>query len=153
MYTKSYCENVFGLKIIWFMCRNITVQYKNWKVLKQIMHEGFWTTIYVQILLFFVTQILIHCNFFSIWPILVIFMDKAAQTQYFWAIKNFFEKRVKRGTCRNFCKICPKFKKFQFFVEFQYIVPFLPFFALLLKNGSGNIFLISTLFLGRKTPI
>ena len=118
-----------------------------------IMHEGFWTTIYVQILLFFVTQILIHCNFFSIWPILVIFMDKEAQTQYFWAIENFFEKRVKRGTYRNFCKICPKLKKFQFFVKSQYIVPFLPFFTLLLKNGSGNLFFISTLFLGRKAPI
>ena len=115
-----------------------------------IMHEGFWTTIYVQILWFFVTQILIHCNFFSIWSILVIFMDKEAQTQYFWAIENFFEKRVKRGTYRNFCQICPKLKKFQFFVKFQYIVPF---FTLLLKNGSGNIFSICTLFLGPKTPI
>ena len=44
-------------------------------------------------------------------------------------------------------------KKFQFFVKSQYIVPFLPFFTLLLKNGSGNLFFTSTLFLGRKAPI
>ena len=94
---------------------------------KYIMQTCFCTTIYVQILLFFVTQILTPHSFFSMWSILVIFMDKAAQTQYFWAIKKFFEKRVKRGTYRNFCKICQKLKKSQFFVKFQYSVPFLPF--------------------------
>jgi len=80
-------------------------------------------------------------------------MEKEAQAHTFWANKKIFEKRVKRGTYRNFCKICPKLKKFQFFVKSQYSVPFLPLFTLLLKNGSGNLFFTSTLFLGRKAPI
>ena len=78
---------------------------------------------------------------------------KLAKHNIFEPLKCFFEKRVKRGTYRNFCKICPKFKKFQFFIKFEYIVPFLSFFTLLLKNGSGNIFSICTPFLGPKTPI
>ena len=83
----------------------------------------------------------------------MIFMDKKAQAHTFWAKTFFFEKRVKRGTYRNFCKICPKLKKSQFLVKSQYSVPFLPFFTLLMKNGSGDLFSISTLFLGRKAPI
>ena len=93
------------------------------------------------------------CTFFLARPIWMIFMEKEAQAHTFWTNKNFFEKRVKRGTYRNFCKICPKLKKFQFFVKSQYIVSFLPFFALLLTNGSGNLFLIFTHVLDRQTPI
>jgi len=93
------------------------------------------------------------CTFFLAQPIWMIFMEKEAQAHTFWANKKIFEKRVKRGTYRNFCKICPKLKKFQFFVKSQYSVPFLPLFTLLLKNGSGNLFFTSTLFLGRKAPI
>jgi hypothetical protein len=93
------------------------------------------------------------CTFFLARPIWMIFMDKKAQAYTFWAKTFFFEKRVKRGTYRNFCKICPKLKKSQFFVKFQYSVPFLPFFTLLLRNGLGNLFSISNPFLGRKTLI
>jgi len=57
------------------------------------------------------------CTLFLARPIKMIFMEKQAQAHTFWANKISFEKRVKKGTYRNFCKICQKLKKSQFFVK------------------------------------
>jgi hypothetical protein len=52
-------------------------------------------------------------------------MDRKPQVYIpFGPINDFLKKRVKKGTHRNFCKICPKLKKSQFLVKFQYSIPF-----------------------------
>ena len=61
------------------------------------MHECFWTTIYVQILLFFVTQILTSHSFFSILPIYMIFMGEKDKVCNFLTPTKKRVKRVKKG--------------------------------------------------------
>ncbi len=59
------------------------------------------TTIYVQNLSFFVTEIWISHNFFSIGPIYMIFMGDREQV---WNFQTPTKKRVKKGKIWNFVK-------------------------------------------------
>ena len=61
-----------------------------------------------------------------------------------------FWKKGKKGYLQKFLPNLPKIVKISIFRKLRYIVPFLPFFTLLMKNGSGDPFSMSTLFLSRK---
>ena len=81
-----------------------------------------------QIPLLLSSKFLTRCNFFEVDQFGWYLWTKRPEHIPFRPIKCFFDKRIKRGTDRNFCKVCPKLKKSQFFVKLLiYCTLFLPF--------------------------
>ena len=92
------------------------------------MHEGFWTQFMYKFCYFLLVKFWFIVTFFLFGRLWWYLWTKRPKHNTFELLKCFLEKSVKSGTYRNFCKICPKLKKFQFFVKFEYIVAFLLFF-------------------------
>ena len=88
------------------------------------------TTIYVQNLSFHVTQISDCHNFFSIWPIYMIFMGDREEVWNFLTPSKKRVKRVKKGQNLKFSKKSPFFPFFHFFLKVHPIFTLFTLFVL-----------------------